>query len=221
MKHNIKEIREESIAELKAALEELESGEGLSRFVGGHGLMSRMFEFSRSEPTLEIDFRLPYARVLMDEESQKADEAENSMAILLLTAEGQKSESPEKLSLNVWSKEEGTGYALHVAEEFLVPVLEQIHEAETVREVPRVGEEAPAVAQEAVGIGARLGDDRERIRLGAADGRSVEVDGAGETDQLRLAVAHVERRLAELRGVEDIKGFFAHDAVRVDGLLHQ
>lgn len=157
----------------------------------------------------------------MDEESQKADEAENSMAILLLTAEGQKSESPEKLSLNVWSKEEGTGYALHVAEEFLVPVLEQIHEAETVREVPRVGEKAPAVAQEAVGIGARLGDDRERIRLGAADGRSVEVDGAGEADQLRLAVAHVERRLAELRGVEDIKGFFAHGAVRVDGLLHQ
>ena len=49
----------------------------------------------------------------MDEESQKADEAENSMAILLLTAEGQKSESPEKLGLNVWSNEEGTGYALH------------------------------------------------------------------------------------------------------------
>ena len=41
-------IREESIAELKAALEELESGEGLSRFVGGHGLMSRMFAFSWS-----------------------------------------------------------------------------------------------------------------------------------------------------------------------------
>ena len=105
--------REESIVELKAALEELESGEGLSRFVSGHGLMSRMFEFSRSEPTLEIDFRLPYARVLMDEESQKADEAENSMAILLLTAEGQKSESSEKLGLNVWSNEEGTGYAPH------------------------------------------------------------------------------------------------------------
>ena len=117
MEHNIKEIREESIAELKAALEELESGEGLSRFVGGHGLMSRMFEFSWSEPTLEIDFRLPYARVLMDEESQKADEAGISMAIrmaiLLLTVEGQKPESPEELSLNVWSNEDGTGYALH------------------------------------------------------------------------------------------------------------
>ena len=80
---------------------------------GDNDLMSRMFEFSRGEPTLEIDFRLPYARVLMDEESQKADEAENSMAILLLTAEGQKSESPEKLGLNVWSNEEGTGYAPH------------------------------------------------------------------------------------------------------------
>ncbi len=90
--------------ELKAALEELESGEGLSRFVGGHGLMSRMFKFSRSEPTLEIDFRLPYARVLMDEESQNADEAENSMAArmatLLLTVEGQKSESPEMKARN-------------------------------------------------------------------------------------------------------------------------
>ena len=113
MENSINKIREESIAELKAALEELENGEGLSRFVGGHGLMSRMFEFSRSEPTLDIDFRLPYARVLMDEASQKADEAEISMAILLLTAEGQKSESPEKLSLNVWSNEDGTGYALH------------------------------------------------------------------------------------------------------------
>ena len=79
--------------------------------------MSRMFEFSRSEPTLEIDFRLPYAHVLMDEESQKADEAEFSMAprmaTLLLTVEGQKSESPEKLGLNVWSNEDGIGYELH------------------------------------------------------------------------------------------------------------
>ena len=46
MEHNINENKRRSIVELKATLEELESGEGLSRFVGGHGLMSRMVEFS-------------------------------------------------------------------------------------------------------------------------------------------------------------------------------
>ena len=61
--------REDAIAELRAALGELESGEGLSRFVGGHGLMSCLFEFQWNEPALEIDFRLPYARVLAEEES--------------------------------------------------------------------------------------------------------------------------------------------------------
>lgn len=102
---------------MKTVLVKFESCEELSHFVGRHGLMSRMFEFKWSKPTLEIDFHLPYARFLMDEESQKADETEIStvirMAILLLTVEGQKSKSPEKLSLNVWANMDGIGYALH------------------------------------------------------------------------------------------------------------
>ena len=114
-------IREESIAELKAALEEFESGEGLSRFVGGHGLMSCTFEFAWSEPALEIDFRLPYARVLADEESQKEDDAEVGaairMALLLLTVEGLKaedlkSEDLKEVRTSVWVGEDGVGYSM-------------------------------------------------------------------------------------------------------------
>ena len=67
MDDNTAETREETITALTAALAELEGGEGLSRFVGGHGFMSRRFEFAWREPTLEIDFSLPYARVLADE----------------------------------------------------------------------------------------------------------------------------------------------------------
>lgn len=87
--------RSEAVEELRAAFAELESGEGLTRFVGGHGIQSQVFEFEWSEPSLGISFRLPYARVLSDEESQKADEEEIGaairMAILLLTVEGQRS----------------------------------------------------------------------------------------------------------------------------------
>ena len=116
MDDNAVETREETIAELNAALAELEGGEGLSRFVGGHGLMSRRFEFEWREPTLEIDFRLPYARVLSDEESQKDDDAEVGaairMAILLLTVEGRKSDGGDGVSLNVWVDETGAGYSI-------------------------------------------------------------------------------------------------------------
>jgi hypothetical protein len=110
------ETREESIAELRAALGELESGEGLLRFVGGHGLMSRTFEFTWSEPALEIDFRLPYARVLADEESQKEDNAEVGaairMALLLLTVEGLKAEDLKEVRTSVWAGEAGVGYSM-------------------------------------------------------------------------------------------------------------
>ena len=112
--------REDAIAELRAALGELESGEGLSRFVGGLGLMSCLFEFQWNEPALEIDFRLPYARVLAEEESQKEDDAEVGaairMAILLLTVESQKPESKksveECMRVSVWADERGTGYSI-------------------------------------------------------------------------------------------------------------
>lgn len=109
--------REYAIAELRAALGELESGEGLSRFVGGHGLMSCLFEFQWNEPALEIDFRLPYARVLAEEESQKEDDAEIGaairMAILLLTvaAEGKLLFDGEA-ALYVSADEDGASYSI-------------------------------------------------------------------------------------------------------------
>ena len=109
--------REDAIAELRAALGELESGEGLSRFVGGHGLMSCLFEFQWNEPALEIDFRLPYARVLAEEESQKEDDAEIGaairMAILLLTVavEGKLLFDGEA-ALYVSADEDGASYSI-------------------------------------------------------------------------------------------------------------
>ncbi len=120
MDDNTAETRKGTIAALNAALEELESGEGLSRFVDGHGLMSRRFEFEWREPKLEIDFRLPYARVLADEESQQDDDAEIGaairMAILLLTVDGEKANDIDGMSLSVWVDESGAGYSIRDAE---------------------------------------------------------------------------------------------------------
>lgn len=48
--------RAEAVKELRTAFAELESGGGLTRLVGGHGIQSRVFEFERSEPALEILF---------------------------------------------------------------------------------------------------------------------------------------------------------------------
>ena len=114
------EKREGTVAELQAALDELDGGEGLSRFVGGHGLMSRLFEFRWNEPALEIDFRLPYARVLADEDGQREDDVEIGaairMAILLLTVEGMKGESLEGLGVSVWADENGVGYSIRDGE---------------------------------------------------------------------------------------------------------
>jgi len=116
MQANIDETRNEAIAELKSALSELESGEELSRFVGGHGIMSRLFEFTWSEPALEINFRLPYARALADEESQKEDDAEICaalrMAQLLLMVENLKDTNSEGLHARVWADESGVGYSI-------------------------------------------------------------------------------------------------------------
>ena len=89
---DIEAKRAEAAEELRAAFAELESDEGLTRFIGGHGVQSRIFEFEWSEPALEISFHIPYARVLSDEESQKEDDEEIGaairMAILLLTTAG-------------------------------------------------------------------------------------------------------------------------------------
>ena len=92
MDNDIEARRAAAIAELKAALSDLESGEGLTRFVGGHGIQSRVFEFEWDEPSLGIRFRLPCGRLLSDEESQKEDDAEIGaairMAVLLLSTVG-------------------------------------------------------------------------------------------------------------------------------------
>ena len=92
MDNDIEARRAAAIAELKAALSDLESGEGLTRFVGGHGIQSRVFEFEWDEPSLGMRFRLPCGRLLSDEESQKEDDAEIGaairMAVLLLSTVG-------------------------------------------------------------------------------------------------------------------------------------
>jgi hypothetical protein len=92
MENDIEVKRAAVIGELKAALAEIESGAGLTRFVGGHGIQSRVFEFGWDEPSLGIAFRMPCGRLLSDEESQKEDDAEIGaairMALLLLSTAG-------------------------------------------------------------------------------------------------------------------------------------
>ena len=107
--------REETIDELKAALAELESEEGLERFMAGHGLQSRFFAFSWSEQSLEIDFRLPYARVLEEEEAQNADSAMVGaairLAILLLATSGEgRLLNDGEVQLSVTADEDGLRY---------------------------------------------------------------------------------------------------------------
>ena len=108
---------EETIEELRAALAELESGEGLSRFVEGHGLQSRVFAFSWESEGLSIDFELPCERVLSDEEDQALDAARVGaalrMAILLLSvaAEG-KLLAEGEARISVSADEDGARYAI-------------------------------------------------------------------------------------------------------------
>ena len=108
---------EETIEELRAALAELESGEGLSRFVEGHGLQSRVFAFSWESEGLAIDFELPCERVLSDEEDQALDAARVGaalrMAILLLSvaADGKLlAEGEARISIS--ADEDGARYAI-------------------------------------------------------------------------------------------------------------
>ena len=109
--------RAEAVEELRAAFAELESGEGLTRLVGGHGIQSRVFEFEWSEPALEISFRIPYARVLSDEATQKDDDEEIGaairMAILLLSTVG-RLESVSRILVSC--DDRGTTYAVFSAD---------------------------------------------------------------------------------------------------------
>lgn len=117
MGNDIESRRMAAIEELKAAFAGMESGAGLMRLVGGHGIQSRVFEFEWDEPALGIRFRLRYGRVLSDEESQKEDEEEIGaairMAILLLTMAGRPdAESRIEVSCN----DGGTAYAVYAAD---------------------------------------------------------------------------------------------------------
>lgn len=109
--------RTAAIEELRAAFAEIESGAGLTRLVGGHGIQSRVFEFEWREPSLEISFHLPYARVLSDEEAQKDDDAEIGaairMAILLLKTAGSM-ESASRIEVSCSGR--GTAYAIYAAD---------------------------------------------------------------------------------------------------------
>ena len=119
MDNNEKDIetkRAEAVEELRAAFAEIESGEGLTRLVGGHGIQSRVFEFEWREASLEISFRLPYGRVLLDEESQKEDNEEIGAAIrmaMLLLATVERMESSR---LEVSCNDHGTAYAIYGAD---------------------------------------------------------------------------------------------------------
>lgn len=108
---------DETIEELKAAIAELESGEGLTRFVEGHGLQSRAFVFSWHAGHLAIDFRLPYARVLSRDETQAEDAARLGaalrLAILLISADGEgKLLSEGEDMLSVRADEGSLGYTV-------------------------------------------------------------------------------------------------------------
>ena len=76
-----------------------------------------MFEFAWSDPALEISFRIPYARVLSDEASQKADDEEIGaairMAILLLAVAGSMEPGTR---IEVSCDDRGTAYAVYVAD---------------------------------------------------------------------------------------------------------
>jgi len=114
---DIEAKRAEAVEELRAAFAELESGEGLTRLVGGHGIQSRVFEFAWREPSLEISFRLPYGRILQDEASQKEDDEEIGaairMAMLLLTTAGRLEPSSR---LEVSCDDHGASYAVYAAD---------------------------------------------------------------------------------------------------------
>ena len=117
MENDIEAKRAEAVEELRAAFAEIESGEGLTRLVGGHGIQSRVFEFEWREASLEISFRIPYGRVLSDEESQKEDDAEIGaairMAIILLTMAGRPDAAAR---IEVSCNDRGTTYAVYAAD---------------------------------------------------------------------------------------------------------
>ena len=108
--------QEETINELKAALAGLESDEGLEMFVEGHGLQSRYFAFSWQSDGLEIEYVLPYVRVLSGEEEQKLDAARIGaairLAILLIASSSGTLLHDGEAALSVTADESGASYTI-------------------------------------------------------------------------------------------------------------
>ena len=121
MNSKLTEQRKAAAEELSAALEELESEDGLVSLTAGHGLQSQFFEFRWSEPALAIELHLPFARVLTDDEAQASDNLEIGasirLAILLLDAQerGELLQPPEA-SLSASVTEGGLWYIFADAE---------------------------------------------------------------------------------------------------------
>ena len=109
--------RQEMIDALRAAMAEMESEEGLVSFIEGHGLQSRVFALSWQSDTLRIDFRLPFARVLSDEEEQELDKARIGAAIrlavlLLASDEAGKLLQDGESTISVYADDSGAGYSV-------------------------------------------------------------------------------------------------------------
>lgn len=108
-----------AIADLKVALEELDSEEGLTSFVEGHGMQSLFFVWRWDDEKRRVDFHLPYARVLETEGEQKDDNEEIAaaikMAILLLSLGDAMEERIE-----IECDEDGTRYSVRTTDGELV-----------------------------------------------------------------------------------------------------
>ncbi len=119
MRDILKDERADAIANLEVALEEIESGEGLSTYVEGHGFQSRVFRFNWREPTLELSIELPTGRVLSGEEVERADEAEAAAAIrmalvlLRVASDGKAAAADGVARAAVSCDETGTRYVLY------------------------------------------------------------------------------------------------------------
>ena len=100
---------------------EMETEDGLVSFVEGHGVQSRFFAFSWRSDDLEINFRLPFARVLSVEEEQELDKARIGaairLAVLLLNSdEAGKLLQDGESTISVYADDSGAGYSVVDAE---------------------------------------------------------------------------------------------------------
>ena len=71
---------DQTIEELREAAATLEQGGLPERFAAGHGIQSRRFRFEWQDEVLSLDFDLPCARLLSDEETQREEGAEAAAA---------------------------------------------------------------------------------------------------------------------------------------------